>query len=137
LIAPSVNAESAGSTVFGVSVGDIQSDIALGDSDIFDGAFTGTLKYLDGDNAIVNQWGAGNFIVLKFSADDWGDYTSVKVGLNPSEGSGLVDILNDPDKNGVFKITNKTNQRFQIVATNGTQTVTKTYSLSNLTTLDS
>jgi hypothetical protein len=70
---------------------------------------------------------------LKFSAEDWNDYTSVKVGLTPSEGSGLVEGINDPDKNGVFKITDKATQKFTVVATDGEYTKTSYYDLSGLT----
>lgn len=97
-----------------------------------DGKITGTLKYLD-SGTIAHDWGAGNFVVLKFSADDWDGYTSVKVGLDPSQGSGLVELLGDPDKNGVFKITDKDTQVFKIVATNGTNESVMTYDLSDLT----
>ena len=71
--------------------------------------------------------------MLKFSADDWEDYTSVKVGLEPSQGSGLVELLGDPDKNGVFKITNKDEQVFKVVAKNGTNETVMTFDLSELT----
>lgn len=45
----------------------------------------------------------------------------------------MVDILSDPDKNGVFKITNKDTQVFKVVATNGTNESVMTYDLSGLT----
>lgn len=92
---------------------------------------TGTLKYLD-SGAIAADWGAGNFLVLKLSSDDWSAYTSVKCGLDPSAGSGLVEIKNDPDHNGVFKITNKDEQVFKIVATNATNEAVFTLDLSEL-----
>jgi len=69
---------------------------------------------------------------LKFS-DIPATATSVKVGLDPSQSSGLVEIINDPDKNGVFKITNKDTQVFKVVTTDGTQTNTQTFDLSGLT----
>lgn len=89
------------------------------------------MKYLD-SGALAHDWGAGNFLVLKFDADDWDAYTSVKVGLDPSQESGLVELLGDPDKNGVFKITDKDTQVFKIVATNGTNESTFTLDLSEL-----
>ena len=112
--------------MFGTFVSDMQTGVSIAN-----GAITGTLKYLDSGD-LVTTWGAGNFLALKFSADDWDDYTSVKVGLDPSQGSGLVEILNDPDKNGAFKITSTT-QKFKVVATNGTETKTTIYDLSGLT----
>lgn len=70
--------------------------------------------------------------MLKFSATDWDDYTSVKVGMDPSVSSGLVEILDDPDKNGVFKVTDKDTQKFKVVATDGTYTTETVYDLSEL-----
>ena len=55
---------------------------------------TGTLKYLD-SGAIPAVWGEGYFIALQLSADDWDDYTSVMVGMEPSVSSGMVEILTD------------------------------------------
>jgi hypothetical protein len=75
--------------------------------------------------------------VLKFSTTDWSEFDSVKVGLDPSEGSGLVEIIDDPDKNGVFKITDKDTQTFKIVSYDGIETITQTFDLSGLTVLDS
>lgn len=92
---------------------------------------TGTLKYLS-SGQLVTDWGAGNFLALKFS-DIPAAATSVKVGLEPSQGSGLVELINDPDKNGVFKITNKFVQKFKIVTTGGTETTEQLFDLSGLT----
>lgn len=123
----SVAAESGTQSVFGVQVSDMQTGVSVSDNTI-----TGTLSYLDGSNAIVDHWGAGNFLTLKFSNFD-SRATSVKVGLDPSQGSGLVEILTDPDKNGVFKITDKDTQVFKVVSTDGEKTTTQTYSLTGLT----
>lgn len=106
---------------------------------VSEGAITGTLKYLnDPTNPIVAVWGAGNFMALQFTDID-PTLTSVKVGLNPSQGSGLVEILTDPDKNGVFKVTNKTTQDFvmELRAGGGSQIRTVIYDLSGLTLEDS
>lgn len=54
------------------------------------------------------------------------------MGLDPSEGSGLVEIIDDPDKMGVFKVTDNAAQQFKIVTTDGTHTLTQTYDLSEL-----
>ena len=120
-------AAATAASSWGTAVSAMQSNIAIAD-----GKVTGTLKYLD-EGQLVTDWGAGNFLVLKFSADDWDDYTSVKVGLTPSVSSGLVEVLNDPDKNGVFKITDKSTQKFTVVATDGENTKTSYYDLSGLT----
>ena len=92
---------------------------------------TGTL-YKQTSGALVDRWGEGYFIALQFNSDDWSGYDSVKVGLNPSMESGLVEIIDDPDKNGAFKITSPTMQTFKIVAQKGTETVEKEYDLSEL-----
>lgn len=76
--------------------------------------------------------GPGNFLALKLAADDWTAFDSVKVGLNPSQGTGLVEIINDPDKNIVMKINDKERQMFEILATKGGKQTSKTYSLSGL-----
>lgn len=89
------------------------------------------MKWLD-EGAIVDTWGEGNFVVLKFSDIDE-NATSVKVGLDPSMGSGLVELIDDPDKNGVFKVTDKNAQLFKVIISDGTKSTTKTYTLSGLT----
>lgn len=97
------------------------------------GAITGTLKYVEDGVADSGPLaGAGNFLAIKFTAEDWGDYTSVKVGLDPSIETGLVELINDPDKDGVFKITDKDSQNFQVVVSDGTTTSTFSYDLSGL-----
>lgn len=115
--------------MFGTKVKDMQSRIKIEDG-AGDGAITGNLKYLD-SGALVDGFGAGNFIGLKFT-DIPETATSVKVGLDPSEGTGLVEIIDDPDKNGAFKITNRFTQNFKIVTTDGTNTVTQIFDLSRL-----
>ena len=128
IVVPNAEAEAADAVLFGVPVSTMQDGVMVSG-----GGITGTLKYLDDPTlSIVSDWGAGNFLALKFT-DFAANLTSVKVGLDPSQSSGLVEILNDPDKNGVFKITDKTAQNFKIVATDGTKTVTTTLDLAGLT----
>lgn len=94
---------------------------------------TGTLKYFDTAGEIVDYWGAGNFLAFKI-ADIDPHATSVKVGLEPSEGTGLVEIINDPDKNGIAKIANKDVQKFKVVQTdNAGHKNVQYYDLSGLT----
>lgn len=108
---------------WGTSVSDMQTGITVTGDKI-----TGTLKYLD-EGQLVTDWGAGNFLALKFTVPT--QATSCRVGLDPSEGSGLVEL--DSDKDGVFKITNKDTQRFVIVTTDGKYTLTQVFDLSELT----
>ena len=119
--------EAQSSLIYEVPVSSIQSsNVAVTGNKI-----TGTLKYLDGSDPISGYWGAGNFLALKFSDVD-PRATSVKVGLDPSEGSGLVELLGDPDMNGVFKITDKDTQKFVVVTTDGIKTKRQEFDLSDL-----
>ena len=123
---PTVEAVPGTETLFNTAVSDIQTGVTVGDN-----AITGTLHFLSGGD-IAGYWGDGNFLALQFDNFD-PSATSVMVGLDPSQGSGLVDILPDPDHNGVFKITDKDTQKFKVVTSDGTYTSTKTYDLSGLT----
>lgn len=77
--------------------------------------------------------GSGNYLALKFTATDWDAYTSVKVGLDPSaSGMELVEILTDPDKDGVFKISDKDAQNFVVEVSDGSTTSRFEYDLSGL-----
>lgn len=125
-MSPVVAAVDNGATIYETSVSDIQKD----DIVVTDGNIAGTLKYLD-EGPIADYWGAGYFLAFQLSSLD-AHATSVKVGLTPSAGSGLVEIINDPDKNGVAKITDKLNQQFTVVTSDGTNTVTRYYSLKDL-----
>ena len=100
---------------------------------VSNGNITGTLTYMSASNAITDYWGAGYFIGLKLTAADWSAYSSVKVGLEPSAGTGLVEIKNDDTHNLVAKITSKDLQKFVVVASNGSVTETNYYDLSGLT----
>lgn len=105
------------------------------DIEFADGAVTGTLHYIS-EGQLVTDWGAGNFLAFKISDIDE-DATSCKVGLEPSEGSGLVEIIDDPDKNGVMKITDKDTQKFVIVSSDGVYKLKQSFDLSGLTVEDS
>ena len=73
--------------------------------------------------------GDGYFLALKFSDKDQ-NATSFKVGLNPTQGAGLVEL--DEDMNAVFKITDKNTQKLVVQVSNGTKTRTDYYDLSTL-----
>ena len=86
---------------------------------------------------LVTAWGPGHFMALKFDIDPTAD--SVRVGMMPSYKTGtpdysdanLVEIKDDPDKNGAFKVTN-TDQKFKIISTKGNQTKVQLFDLSDL-----
>lgn len=105
---------------------DIQEDVIISGN-----AIKGTLNYLD-EGSIADYWGDGNFMALDLSDNDFTGLTSVKVGMSPSVSSGLVEIIDDPDKNGVFKVSDNMNQKFVIVQTDGTSTRTQVFDLSQL-----
>ena len=127
IAAPTASAMSQSAEAFGTSVSDIQS----ADTAFSTNAVTGTLKRLTSGD-LVTAWGEGNFLAVQISDID-SSATSVQIGMYPSQGSGLAEIINDPDKNGVFKVTDKNSQVFRTVITDGTRTTTKDYSLAGLT----
>ena len=60
--------------------------------------------------------GDGWFLALSLYDNTFTSLDSVKVGLKPSQGTGLVEILSDPDKVIVMKLKdNKNKQKFKIV----------------------
>jgi hypothetical protein len=67
---------------------------------------TGTVKYLS-SGYLVDTYGAGNFIALKFNNIP-DDATSVKVGINTPD----TEIITNPDKNGAFKIGDNDTDKF-------------------------
>ena len=106
-------------------VSDIQENIVIGDDKI-----TGKLKFVKGGIAPSGILaGDGYFMALKFSEVD-ATATSKKVGLVPSEGSGLVEL--DSDMNAFMKITDINKQVFEVVITDGTRKGVQKFDLSGL-----
>ncbi len=97
------------------------------DITISGGKISGTLKKLT-SGQLVTDWGEGYFLALKF--DDITDGAVVRVGLYPSQGSGLVPL--DADKDGVFKITDQYQQVFKVESSLNGMTKTDTYRLNGL-----
>lgn len=120
-------------TVYGVDVSDIQSGVSLSNK-----KFSGDLKYLSGSNAITDEWGEGNFLAVTFTAENWSAYDSVKVGLEPSQGSGMVELIGHTDDlDSVFKIGNDVSQMFKVICKKaGKPDLVQTYDLSGLTLLE-
>ena len=89
---------------------DFQSDVAVANGEI-----TGTLAFIEGGLASSGPLsGDGHFLALKFDNFSSGlTYANVKVGLNPSQGTGLQTL--DSDKNAVFKITDKNAQKVEVI----------------------
>lgn len=104
----------------------MQEDVVVSKNSI-----SGTLKFIEGGLAQNGPLaGDGNFLALKFSNID-PKATSVKVGLSPSQGTGLVELIGDPDMNGVFKITSN-EQKFVVQVTTPEEVETTEYDLSEL-----
>lgn len=123
MISTTVEAESGSTEVFGTTVSDLQTNVVVGEDSI-----TGTLKYYStADSQLVTEHGAGNFLALKFTPPEG---ATVKAGLDPSEGTGLVAL--DSDSNGVWKVTNNKTQVFVVETTVAGVTETKRYNLDAL-----
>ena len=125
-----VSVLGSSSSVYGVDVSDIQSNVTLEGK-----KFTGTSKFLSGSNAITDVWGEGNFVAVTFTADNWNAYDSVKVGLEPSQGSGAAELIGHlDDLDSVFKVGNPITQKLKIVASKaGKPSKTQVFDLSGLT----
>ena len=138
--APMKSTKTVPFSVNNLKVKDIQTGITVkGTAGADNTAITGTLKFIEGGIASSGPLaGDGYFLAMDFVADDWSEYDDVKVGLNPSEGTGLVSIIDDPDKNGVFKLTTvvdgKLTQKFVIQYTpKGGSAIDVEYDLSGIT----
>ena len=101
----------------------MQSDITVTGKRI-----TGTLKFIEGGLSPAGPLsGDGYFMALKFSNAP--DGVTVRVGLNPSMGTGAVEL--DSDMNAVFKVTSK-DQKFEVLYGTGADIVKDVYDLSGL-----
>ena len=113
-------------TLFDHLVSTFQSDV-----DVIDNSIVGTLDYVENFAPSGPLAGSGHYLALQFS-DIPEEADAVLVGLQPSQGSGLVDVLPDPDKNGVFKITDKDTQVFVVKTSINNEYHVQTFDLSNL-----
>ena len=94
-------------------------------------AISGTLKYVTDYTEFSSDTNLqkGNFLAVKFTDLD-PRATSVKVGIEP--GTPLVDIMADPDKNGVFRILTPATNKLVVESSDGTHTKKQVYDLSRL-----
>ena len=94
---------------------DFQSNVTVKDGEI-----SGDLTFIEGGLASSGPLaGDGYFLAVKFSDFASGlTYANVDVGLVPSA-SGMDLQTLDSDKNAVFKITDKANQKLKVVQTDG------------------
>lgn len=120
----SIASADADEDFWGTKTSDMQTGLTVAN-----GAITGTLTKLT-SGQLVTDWGEGYFIAIKFTKNN-SKLTSIKAGMNPSLSSGLVEL--DADMLGVFKVTDKDSQRFEILATDGELEFASFFDLSGLT----
>lgn len=109
----------------------LQSGVSVDTDDL---EITGTLLYNEGWASGYLK-GPGNYLALKLTPPEggsWSDYDSVLVGLDPSAGSGLQEIVDDDTHNLVAKVAS-TEQKFIVETRRGILTVRQEYDLSGLT----
>lgn len=107
---------------------DMQSDVVIAN-----GKVSGTLNFIEGGLSPSGPLsGDGYFMALKWSDPDEG-VTSLKVGLQPSEGTGLVECIDDTDRNGVFKVANNKTQELIFIQSDGTNRSVQVFDLNDLT----
>ena len=105
---------------------DFQDDVEVKGNKI-----TGTLTFVEGGLSPAGPLsGDGYFLALKWS-DPAEGVTSLKVGLQPSEGTGLVEAIDDADHNGVFKIASK-DQKLVLWQSNATKSTKQVFDLTGL-----
>lgn len=112
--------------VFEHTVSDLQTGVFVGTAKI-----EGTLSYVS-TGALPDLWGAGHFLALQFGGTAFERAEHIWVGLDPTQGSGLADVIHDDERAGVFKITN-TLQRFKAIVDYGNYTEAYDLDLSGLT----
>lgn len=59
--------------------------------------------------------------------------TSLLAGMTPTDGSGLIEAINDPDQNGTFKVTDKNKQKVTFISSDGTNSTAQYFDLTGLT----
>ena len=77
--------------------------------------------------------GDGYFVALKWSDPDEAA-TSLKVGLVPSaSGMEPQECIDDPDRNGVFKISDSKSQVLKVITSNDDHKTTQIFKLTGIT----
>ena len=126
MISLTVEAEDGEADLLGKHAGDLQEDIVVGSDSI-----SGTLKYVteytgfSGDPDLQQ----GNYIALKFDAPE-GATTTVEI-----VGGFFGPVTLDEDMIFVGRIADTTTQSIRVVCTKDSYSVTRTFSLVNLSTL--
>jgi hypothetical protein len=112
--------------LFGLDCDDLQTGISVGAD-----AITGTLKYVaDYSSAFSGDLSSGNFIALHCEVPEVEDATITVTVTDP--------VTLDEDGDVVLRIADKSTQTITVVASaDGYEDVTKVFSLTGLTTLES
>lgn len=105
-----LGAESQGTTIYSTLVSNLQGN----DVTVVNGRVTGTIKYYDTPGEIVDYWGPGYFFAFKISNEAQAT-TKTLVGLEPSDGTGFVNIHGDAQMNGIAKLSETHPQRFKTI----------------------
>jgi hypothetical protein len=105
----------------------LQADIVVGED-----AITGTLNYVTGYTGFSDQTAEqkGNYLALRvvFTSPVDGVTTTVEL-----VGGAKGPVALDSDMNIVLRVTDKNTQSVKVIATKGTESITKIYSLVGLT----
>lgn len=110
-------------TIWGYKVSDLQGSDLTVDNNFM--KISGTLEYIV-DGALPPTWGNGNFMALKWLSIP-ADATSCQIGID-----NLVEIINDPERNGTVKVSDTT-KKLRVVTTTPAGVQTQLYDLSGLT----
>lgn len=110
--------------LFGKTVSDLQSDVTIGDS-----AIAGTLKHVaDYSSAFGGELSSGNYIAIHAEVPGVDGVTITVKVTNP--------VTLDEDGIAVLRIADKSTQTITVVASKeGCESVTKVFTLTNLTCL--
>lgn len=132
-----MRAENGGVELFGKLVSDLQDNVVVGD----DKHLRGTLRYVEDYTGFSSkpEEQSGNYLAVTLAHNNFDGYTSVRMGLIPTYISGqpvestegLVELIDDPDKNMVLLIHDNT-QRLNVVLTKDHITKQTAYNLSEL-----
>lgn len=109
--------------IWGYDVSDLQGADLKVDNEFQ--KISGTLKYVS-TGSLPPVWGNGNFLALKW-LDIPSDATSCQVGI-----TNLVDLIDDPERNGTIKVSDTT-AKLRVITTTPAGINTQEYDLSGLT----
>ena len=130
LTALTVAPEEASKTVLGKEVSTLQTGVTIAN-----GVISGTLPHISDFTGFSGdpELQSGNYLVLSI-ADIAAAATSVKGGIVPSAiGMDLVEMINDPDRNIVLRVTSTSQVATFVQSDNDGHTLTQEFSCSGLT----